>query len=124
MKIQSIGTTQVDPLRAQKPWAVSAAATQTPSSKSAYENTQPKKTLREEPLSADKVRKETEEMNDLMKSMGRSITFNVDDETDTIVVKVVDDKTGKVVREIPPESVLKLKERLSEMSGLFLEEQV
>jgi flagellar protein FlaG len=123
MKIQSIGTVQETSTRAQKPGAQSAAATQTPTTKSTDETSQPKKSLREESLSADMVRKETEALNDTLKSMGRSLRFNVDDKTDTVVVKVVDEDTGKIIREIPPESVLKMRERLSEMNGLLLEEQ-
>jgi uncharacterized FlaG/YvyC family protein len=40
------------------------------------------------------------------------------------VVRVVDENTGEVVMQIPPDEMLKLRERLSEMSGLLVREQV
>ena len=63
-------------------------------------------------------------MNDQLKSMNRSIRFSIDENTNDIVVRVVDENTGDVIMEIPPEEVLKLRERLSEMSGLLVEKQV
>jgi len=42
---------------------------------------------------------------------------------DDIVVKVVDDDTGKVIRQIPPDDVLSIREHLKEMSGLLVKEK-
>jgi len=56
--------------------------------------------------------------------MNRSIRFSIDDSSKDVVVKVVDKDTGEVIKQFPPEQVLKLRERLSEMSGLLVEGQV
>jgi len=53
--------------------------------------------------------------NKVMEKMDRSLQFSVDKGTERIVVKVVDDSTGEVVREIPPEEILRLQAHFKEM---------
>jgi len=37
------------------------------------------------------------------------------------VVKVINKETGKVIRQIPPEEMLKIAKRMEEMSGILLD---
>jgi flagellar protein FlaG len=53
--------------------------------------------------------------NKVMESMDRSLLFTVDEGTERIVVKVVDDSTGEIVRQIPPEEILRLKAHFKDM---------
>ncbi|RMH54939.1 MAG: flagellar protein FlaG [Candidatus Hydrogenedentota bacterium] len=50
--------------------------------------------------------------------MDRDLSFSVDDKTGDIVIKVMDGQ-GEVIRSIPSEDVLKLKESLNSMAGLL-----
>ncbi|MCQ4287222.1 flagellar protein FlaG [Pseudomonas stutzeri] len=51
----------------------------------------------------------------------RNLTFNVDDSTGDVVVQVLDGDSGKVIRQIPSEEILRLSERLDEMRSLLFE---
>ncbi|MEE9100825.1 flagellar protein FlaG [Pseudomonas nitroreducens] len=51
----------------------------------------------------------------------RNLNFSIDDATGDVVVKVIDGESGKVVRQIPSEEVLKLAARLEDMSSLMFE---
>ena len=53
---------------------------------------------------------------------GNSHTIEVamDDRSGRFVMKVVDSESGHVVRQFPPESLLKVSERLDELSGMLL----
>ncbi len=51
------------------------------------------------------------------------LKFNKDDETGQTYVKIVDKETGEVIREIPPEEVRKLAEKLDEMVGILLDKK-
>ena len=64
------------------------------------------------------------ELNEQMEQTNRSIRFSIDESSKDVVVKVVDKTNGEVVTQIPPEAVLKLRERLEEMSGLLVEKTV
>ena len=46
-----------------------------------------------------------------------SVRFEQDSGTNELVVKVVDQNTDEVIRQIPPEELLKLSQHLKELSG-------
>ncbi len=77
-------------------------------------------------VSADDVRAALKEMNEKLSQMNHSLKFSVDDATEDIVVKIVDSSNGEVIQQIPPEEVLRFRERMKEMmsSGLLVEETV
>lgn len=56
-------------------------------------------------------------------SVTRNLNFSIDDSTGEVVVKVIDGESGKVVRQIPSEEVLKLAARLDDMRSLMFEAQ-
>lgn len=60
-------------------------------------------------------------IRDHVQSLQRDLNFSVDDSTGQVVVRVVDGDSGKVVRQIPSEDILRLAERLDEMRSLLFE---
>ena len=48
--------------------------------------------------------------------------FNVNEEIDKVVVKIVDPSTNKVIKEIPSEDIQKLQARIRETIGLLVDE--
>ena len=51
----------------------------------------------------DKVVQDSNEIGQLLK---RKLNFMVDEETEKIVVKVIDEETGETVRQVPPKEML------------------
>lgn len=49
--------------------------------------------------------------------------FSYHDETNRISIKVIDQETDKVIREIPPEDSLELLEKIWEIAGLIVDEK-
>ncbi|MFV3412339.1 flagellar protein FlaG [Pseudomonas nitroreducens] len=58
-----------------------------------------------------------------VQSVRRNLNFSIDDTTGDVVVKVIDGDSGKVVRQIPSEEVLKLAARLDDIRSLMFEAQ-
>lgn len=56
-----------------------------------------------------------------VQGLQRDLNFSVDDSTGQVVVQVLDGDSGKVVRQIPSEDILRLAERLDEMRSLLFE---
>ncbi|WP_226687921.1 MULTISPECIES: flagellar protein FlaG [Stutzerimonas stutzeri subgroup] len=56
-----------------------------------------------------------------VQSLQRDLNFSVDDSTGQVVIQVLDGDSGKVVRQIPSEDILRLAERLNEMRSLLFE---
>lgn len=65
-----------------------------------------------------------EELNKSIAVLNSSISFSIDEVTDSTVIKVVDNDTGDVIRQVPPETMLNLLQRMTEMVGLLLDEKV
>lgn len=63
------------------------------------------------------------EANKKLKSVNRSLHVSFHDETNRIMVKVVDMATDEVIREIPPEKTLDAFAKVLEMAGLLVDEK-
>ncbi|MBN1686942.1 MAG: flagellar protein FlaG, partial [Spirochaetales bacterium] len=50
--------------------------------------------------------------------------FSINEELDQVVVKVIDSKTDKVIKEIPPEVLQRLYVRIREAIGLLIDEMI
>jgi uncharacterized FlaG/YvyC family protein len=47
-----------------------------------------------------------------------------DKETGTFIYRTVDSETGEIIRQWPPEQLLKLRESLAQMEGMLVDKQV
>ncbi|MEP7702942.1 flagellar protein FlaG [Paraglaciecola sp. 25GB23A] len=68
-------------------------------------------------LSTDIIKAAVEELSSFAKASSRQLAFSVDESSDRPVVKVTDTESGKVIRQIPSEEVLKLSERLRDLQS-------
>lgn len=59
------------------------------------------------------------ELNLQFEVANRSLRFRIDDRTDRLVVSVIDDETGDVVRQIPPEVTIRIAANRLDSSGLL-----
>ena len=65
-----------------------------------------------------------EELNSkLDESKQTRIRFSVDSESGAVVIQVVDKVTDEVVRSIPPEEMVALKKRMTEMRGILFDHE-
>lgn len=76
------------------------------------------------PANAEQILKAISDLQDSMETLNRKINFDVDQASGRFHVKVIDTKTDKVIREIPPEQVLKIAARMKELIGLLFDETV
>ncbi len=62
-----------------------------------------------------------ETLQDSLNQLQKRIVFSINKDTHEVVVKVIDPKTNKVIRQIPPEELLKVREKLNELIGILFE---
>ncbi|MBA2849262.1 flagellar protein FlaG [Thermosulfuriphilus ammonigenes] len=74
-------------------------------------------------LDKNQLEKLAESIEEYLQHLDFKIEFSVHEDTDQIIVKVVDPKSGKVIRQIPPEELLKIQEKLHELTGLLFEKK-
>lgn len=65
-----------------------------------------------------------QKLNDYVAPALQTIQFSIDDDTDRIIVKVVDTETQKVLRQIPNEEVLAISKTLDKLRGLVIRQTV
>lgn len=61
--------------------------------------------------------------NDFLKPINNSIKFTLDDDTGRTVVKVVDQITQEIVRQIPSEEMLVIAKAIDKMKGLLVQQK-
>ncbi|MBB5218499.1 hypothetical protein DYE49_04840 [Treponema rectale] len=65
---------------------------------------------------------ELQRLSDMV--MGHKLQFNVNEDLNKVIVKVVNSKTNEVIREIPSEEVQKFQSRLKRQIGLLFDEVI
>ncbi len=72
----------------------------------------------------DKVREAVEALADNVQGLvDRQLEIRYSEEHSRFVVKILDAKTGEVIREIPPEQLLDAATRIAEIRGLIFDEK-
>lgn len=82
-------------------------------------------------LSSEQIETAVSQLSEFVQTNNRQLNFSVDEGSKKQVVKVTDAESGKVIRQIPTEEVLKLSERLQDLQtdvgsavGLLFNKQV
>ena len=70
-------------------------------------------------LSREELSKSIQQLNDQIQKFNRDLQFVADEGTGKRVVKVIDSNTGAVIRQIPPEEILRIMQNIDNMSGLI-----
>lgn len=83
-------------------------------------NSQPQAEQRARVIGDQEVGRAVSKLNDFVQSVQRDLQFEVDQELGKTVVKVVDQETQKVIRQIPDELALRLAENLQQDEPLTL----
>jgi flagellar protein FlaG len=64
-----------------------------------------------------------ETLNDYMKMSETHLQFHVLQQTGRVVIQVVDDESMEVIRQIPPETVVRFAQTMAQLRGLLFETQ-
>jgi flagellar protein FlaG len=74
----------------------------------------------------DKVKeiaKETVDyFNKFVKEVQVDLRYEVDDKTNEVVIQIFEKGTDKLIRQIPPDAILQLKQRISDLLGIIYDE--
>ncbi len=73
-----------------------------------------------------KLRKEEmnsirENINVALEPINVRLNFNEDEDSGRMVVKVINSETEEVIRQIPPEAMLKMAQRMEELTGILVD---
>ncbi|AVT48905.1 flagellar protein FlaG [Shewanella baltica] len=75
-------------------------------------------------VDAEALQKAVKEIAASMNLMQKGLAFNIDEDSGVQVVKVIDEQTGDLIRQIPNEEALDIAKKLSEVAGLLMKTEV
>lgn len=78
-----------------------------------------KKTLPSE----EAVHKAVSDINKAIQNFSQGLQFSVDKDTQRVVVKIVDQQTNQVIKQIPTEEALEISKSLSKLQGLLVKHE-
>ena len=74
-----------------------------------------------EPLSEEQTAFITEQLNEIMRNINVDLQFQYHKEVNFMSVRMLDKKTGEVLREVPPEAMVKHMIKVHDWIGAFLD---
>lgn len=77
-----------------------------------------------EEIPREQVEKATEKLNRLMGIMDKPLEFSVNEKSDRVIVKIIDQQSGEAMGEISPKRVLDILSSFTQMAGLMFDELV
>ncbi|TDX35999.1 flagellar protein FlaG [Halanaerobium congolense] len=72
----------------------------------------------------DEVRESVKDVNEIVDQVKEGLSFQIHEDTEELMVQVIDVNTDEVIKELPPEEMLDLKARIHEMVGILIDEKV
>jgi len=65
-----------------------------------------------------------EELNRCIRVFNTHLAFEIDRPSNRIIIRIVDTETEEVIRQIPPEELLRIMHYMDELLGLLVDERV
>ena len=70
--------------------------------------------------SKESIEKALAKAQELARSFSRTLNFSYDDRIDKVIVRVMEGSSEKVVRQIPPEEMIRLSLKMDEIMGMLI----
>lgn len=71
----------------------------------------------------DETISSVEKANKMLFKNNTHLKFEVNEECDRVIVRIIDDETGEVLKEIPDEDFVEMMHKLCEIAGIFVDER-
>jgi len=79
--------------------------------------------LLDDPEKVKEIVKETVDyFEKFVKNVQVDLKYEIDEKTNDVIVKVFERGTDRLIRQVPPEAILKLKQRISDLLGIIYDE--
>jgi flagellar protein FlaG len=73
--------------------------------------------------SMDQVKQAVQDINRSLQSLSQGLEFSVDTDTKDVIVKVIDQQTKEVLRQMPSKEALEIAKALDQVLGKLIKEQ-
>lgn len=70
------------------------------------------------------TKKAVDKLNKLLEDAPTHLEYEIYGKLNSVMIRVVDDNTKEVVKEIPPKKIVDMVDKLCELAGLFMDKKV
>jgi uncharacterized FlaG/YvyC family protein len=77
---------------------------------------------RKEKVDATELNKAVSDINKSLQDRGQDLRFSIDSDSKRVVVKIIDQNTSQVLRQIPSEEALEISKSLDKLQGLLIKQ--
>lgn len=71
----------------------------------------------------EQVKQAVQNLNKAMKSMSQDLEFSIDEDSNRTIVKIVDQQTKEIIRQLPSKEALEIAKALDKIQGLLIRQQ-
>ena len=103
--------------------AVTQTQAQDEKSSSDDSTSQQQQTAKNAQAAPDQLKKMIEEMNKKINNSNEIAMFGIHEDTNRIMIKIMDKDTKEVIKEFPPEKTLDMIAKIWEMAGILVDER-
>ena len=103
--------------------AVSQTQAQDEKGSSDGSTSQQQQTAKNSQAAPDQLKKMIEEMNKKINNSNEVAMFGIHEETNRVMIKIMDKDTMEVIKEFPPEKTLDMIAKIWEMAGILVDEK-
>lgn len=75
-------------------------------------------------VQAQEVKQAAAELHKALQQQSNDLSVSVDETTGTMVVRITDNNTGEVVKQIPPKQLMEANISMNKIVGLLIDDQV
>ncbi|WP_374520145.1 flagellar protein FlaG [Undibacterium squillarum] len=124
MDIRSIGSApQSGPQISSKQVTSDAANIKVNFASSAAEISKEKDASAQKSPDLKQVNQAVSDINKTIQALSQDLQFSVDKDSNRVVVKIIDQQTNKVLRQIPSEEALEISKSLGKLQGLLIKQE-
>jgi flagellar protein FlaG len=69
------------------------------------------------------INSSVEKANKILFKNNTHLQFKIHKETNDVIIKIIDDETGDILKEIPPEKFVDMIAKITEVAGIFVDEK-
>ncbi len=74
-------------------------------------------------LSRDSLHRLMEKVQKTVRAINSQLEFRVDEDTNKLVIKIIDTSTKEIIKQIPPQELIEIAKALDKLKGLLVREQ-
>lgn len=75
-------------------------------------------------IDSEDTKKAVDKLNKLLEDAPTHLEYEIYGKLNSVMIKVVDDNTKEVIKEIPPKKIVDMVDKLCELAGLFMDKKV